>query len=260
MPHFSRRSLLSALPGAAAALIAVFAAWPVSAQQREYASDQIQAGYHLYAAQCQLCHGANGDGIAGINLANQQFRTVVTDDDIRRVITSGNPQGMPPFLFQPEELSALVAFVRSGLDQSGTSFRLGDIARGTTVYRKAGCADCHRIAGIGARTAPDLTDIGVARRPSQILRSLRDPEKATMPINRPVTLVTKDGRTIKGRRFNEDTFSVQLIDSRDQLLSVAKTDIRKYDIGQVSDMRSYRKELSDDDMADLLAYLASLRG
>lgn len=246
--------------GVTAMLIAALASWPASAQQREYAADQIQAGYRLYTGQCQLCHGANGDGIAGINLANQQFRTVVTDDDIRRIITRGNPQGMPPFVLEPEELNDLVAFVRSGLDQSGMSFRLGDAARGAAVYRKAGCTDCHRIAGVGVRTAPDLTDIGHLRRPSQILRSLRDPDSAMMPINRPITVVTNDGRTIKGRRFNEDTFSVQLIDSQDQLLSILKSDIRRYDIGQTSVMPSYREKLAGDDMADLLAYLVSLRG
>src|SRR5206468_2921063 len=102
--------------------------------------------------------------------------------------------------------------VRSGFDQTGVSFRLGDVGRGKALYDgKGGCAACHRVAGLGSRTAPDLTDIGFLRRPGQMLTSLTDPVKATMPINRPVTIVTKDGRTIQGRRFNEDTFSVQLI-------------------------------------------------
>jgi putative heme-binding domain-containing protein len=258
--HALRHCVLGALLGVTATLFAVFAAWPALAQQRAYTADQIQAGYHLYTGQCQLCHGANGDGIAGINLANQQFHTVVSDDDIRRVITTGNPLGMPPFELKPEELDDLVAFVRSGLDQSGTSFRLGDAARGAVVYQKTGCADCHRIAGVGARTAPNLTDIGLIRRPSQILRSLRDPDRGMMPINRPITIVTNDGRSIKGRRFDEDTFSVQLIDSQDRLLSIPKSDIRRYDIAQTSDMPSYREKLTDDDFADLLAYLVSLRG
>ena len=66
-----------------------------AAQDHQYSADQIQAGYRLYSNQCQICHAATGDGIAGINLARQQFHTVVTDDDIRKMITTGNPQGMP---------------------------------------------------------------------------------------------------------------------------------------------------------------------
>jgi len=230
-------------------------------QDHQYGAEQIQAGYRLYTDQCQLCHGALGDGIAGINLARQQFHTVQSDDDIRRMITTGNPQGMPPFALKPEELDELVAFVRSGMDQSAVPFKLGDAARGKAVYDgKGGCAACHRIAGTGARTAPDLTDIGFLRRPGQILTALTDPDKATSPINRPVTIVTRDGRTLHGRRYDEDTFSVRLIDAQENLISILKSDIRRYDIGKVSDMPSFQDKLSGGEMADLLAYLVSLRG
>jgi putative heme-binding domain-containing protein len=231
------------------------------AQDHGYSAEQIQAGYRLYTGQCQLCHGANGDGIAGINLSRQQFRTVSSDDDIRKMITTGNPAGMPPFALKSEELDELVAFVRSGLDQSGVTFRLGDVTRGKAIYDgKGGCAACHLVAGVGARTAPDLTDIGFIRRPGQIVTSLTDPDKATQPINRPVTIITRDGRTITGRRYGEDTFTVQLIDSQERMLSIQKSDIRQYEVGQHSPMPSFQGKLSDDELADLLAYLVSLKG
>jgi putative heme-binding domain-containing protein len=232
---------------------------PAAAQDHVYSAEQIQGGYRLYTAQCQLCHGPNGDGIAGINLARQQFHTVKSDDDIRKMITTGNPQGMPPFTFKPEELDELVAFVRSGLDQGGVSFRLGDAAHGKAIYATAGCATCHRIEGDGALTGPDLSDIGFIRRPSQIFTSLTNPGKATMPINRTVTIVTQDGRTIHGRRLDEDTFLVQLIDDHEKILSINKADIRRYDIGVKSDMPSFVAQLNDDSLADLLAYLVSLK-
>jgi putative heme-binding domain-containing protein len=236
-------------------------ALPAYAQDHQYGAEQIQAGYRLYTGQCQLCHGVGGDGIAGINLARQQFHTVQSDDDIRRMIATGNPQGMPPFSLGAEELDNLVAFVRSGMDQSAIPFNLGDAARGKSVYdAQGGCAACHRVAGQGARIAPDLTDIGFLRRPGQILMALTDPDKATMPINRPVTIVTRDGRTIHGRRYDEDTFSVRLIDARENLVSILKSDIRRYDIIKTSEMPSFRDKLNGGDMADLLAYLVSLRG
>ena len=233
---------------------------PAFAQEHEYSSDQIQAGYRLYVGQCQLCHGTNGDTIAGINLARQQFKTVRSDDDIRRMIATGNLAGMPPFILKPEELDDLVAFVRSGLDQSGVTFRLGDAGRGKAVYEKSGCVQCHRIAGQGGRTAPDLTDIGFIRRPGQIMASLTNPNKATQPINRPVTITTRDGLTIRGRRYDEDTFSVRLIDSREQMLSLQKSDIARYDVGTTSDMPSYQGKLTEGEISDLLAYLISLKG
>ena len=60
--------------------------------------------------------------------------------------------------------------------------------------------------------APDLSDIGAIRTLAALQRTLLDPTESLLPINRPVRIVTKDGRTIRGRRLNEDTYTVQLID------------------------------------------------
>jgi putative heme-binding domain-containing protein len=233
---------------------------PAAAQDHQYSAEQIQAGYRLYVGQCQLCHGFNGDGIARVSLSRQQFPRAVTDDDIRKAITTGNAAGMPPFALKADELDGLVAFIRSGMDQAGTGFRLGDAAHGKMVYENAGCSTCHRLDGKGPRTAPALDDIGFVRRPGQIVTSLTDPAKGTMPINRTVTIVTTDGRTIQGRRFNEDTFSVQLIDQQEKVQSIDKSNIRRYDVSMTSSMPSYRGRLNETDLADLLAYLVSLRG
>jgi putative heme-binding domain-containing protein len=259
MPVHNWRKFLKPVSIAALGIGIAFAA-PAAAQDHQYNAEQIQAGYRIYASQCQLCHGFNGDGIARVSLSRQQFPRAVTDDDIRKAITTGNPAGMPPFALKAEELDGLVAFIRSGMDQTGTGFRLGDAVRGKTVYENAGCSTCHRLNGKGPRTAPTLDDIGFVRRPGQILTSLTDPTKGTMPINRPVTIVRTDGRTIEGRRFNEDTFSVQLIDRQEKVQSIQKSDIRRYDISMTSQMPSYRGRLNDAELADLLAYLVSLKG
>ncbi|MBV9551053.1 MAG: c-type cytochrome [Alphaproteobacteria bacterium] len=235
---------------------------PVRAQEdHAYTAEQIQGGYRLYASQCQLCHGLNGDGVAGTSLSRQQFRFVTTDADIRRMVTNGSTGGgMPPFSLKDEEVDGLIAFIRSGMDRTGISFRLGDAARGKIVYDRSGCAACHRIAGQGARIGPNLTDIGFLRRPGQIFTSLTEPIKATMPINRPVMIVLKNGRTIKGRRYDEDTFFVRLIDSDERLVSVSKGDIRSYQVRMDTDMPSFRGRLSDGELGDLVAYLTTLKG
>jgi putative heme-binding domain-containing protein len=263
MPQFQRvfwRGLLRLVAGCA---LCVFLLSPAAAQEdHQYSAEQIQGGYRLYASQCQLCHGLNGDGIAGTNLARQQFRFVATDAEIARMIANGSTGGgMPAFTLRDEEVAGLIAFIRSGMDRSGVTFRLGDAGRGKAVYDgKGGCAACHRVAGEGARLGPDLTDIGTIRRPGQIFTSLTDPIRATMPINRPVTIVLKNGRSIKGRRYDEDTFSVRLIDSGENLLSIPKSDIRTYQVRMDTDMPSFRGRLSEAELGDLLAYLLSLKG
>jgi hypothetical protein len=81
-----------------------------------------------------------------------------------------------------------------------------------------------------------------------------------MPINRPVRVVSKDGTTIAGRRLNEDTYTVQIIDEREKLHSLLKADIKELTISTTSPMPSYRGKLSDGELADVLAYLLTLKG
>src|SRR5262249_43448434 len=156
----------------------------------QYSAADIETGSRLYAGQCTLCHGPNGDAVAGVDLRRGQFRRVTTDEDIRNVITTGVASaGMPPFRFQPAELDGLVAFIRAGFDINGTAVKVGDASRGRSVFEgKGGCAACHRINGKGPRLAPDLSDIGALRSPAALQRSLLDPNSAMWPINRSVQI------------------------------------------------------------------------
>jgi putative heme-binding domain-containing protein len=228
----------------------------------QYSAAEIETGSRLYAGQCALCHGTTGDTVAGVDLRRGQFRRAVSDEDIARVIATGVPgAGMPAFKFQPTEVDGLIAFIRAGFDVSGTAVKVGHAGRGQAVYEGKGqCGSCHRVNGKGPRLAPDLSDIGAIRTPSALQRSLLDPTAAMLPINRPVRAVTRDGRTIRGRRLNEDTFTVQLIDDKEQLVSLSKTDLREFELAKTSPMPSYATKLTADEQADLLAYLLTLKG
>jgi putative heme-binding domain-containing protein len=256
----------AAAPALCSAWVVAFTAIPERAvaqvEDHQYSTVAIQAGSRLYGAQCALCHGQNGDGVAGVNLPRQQFRRASSDDDLRNTITTGvAAAGMPAFRLQPTELDALVAFIRSGFDISATPFTVGDAGRGKAVYDGRGaCAACHRVAGKGARTAPDLSEVGAIRQPGAIQRSLLEPSRGMIPINRPVRIVTRDGRTLRGRRVNEDTATVQLIDEAERLVSLSKSDIRDLELGTTSGMPSFAGTLTSEELADLLAYLLSLRG
>ena len=108
--------------------------------------------------------------------------------------------------------------------------------------------------------APDLSDIGATHSPAALQRSLLDPTGGMWPINRPVRIVTGDGRTIRGRRLNEDTYTVQLIDEQERLVSLLKADLREYEVAKTSPMPSLAGKLTDDELWDLVAYLLSLKG
>lgn len=246
---------------AAAALLVVLARPELRAQDHpgQYSQAEIEAGSRVYNAQCAQCHGPNGDMVSGIDLRRGLFRRSSSDEDLARVIVAGVPgAGMPPFALPPSDVAGVVAFIRAGFDRTG-DVRIGSAARGREVFDASGCRDCHRVSGRGPRAAPDLSDIGLVRTPASLRRTLLDPSSGMMPINRPIRIVTRDGRTIRGRRLNEDTHTVQLITDTEQLLSIQKRDLRSYVVDTASPMPSYAGRLTDDELADLVAYLLTLK-
>lgn len=77
----------------------------------------------------------------------------------------------------------------------------------------------------------------------------------------PVVLVTRDGQRIRGVKKNEDAFSVQVMDANERVQGYRKTDLREFANDTRSLMPDFgRDRLSERDLDDLLAYLASLRG
>ena len=120
--------------------------------------------------------------------------------------------------------------------------------------------NCHRVLDQGSRVGPDLTNIGARRKRDDIERSIIDPNAEILPENRYITVVTRNGATITGRILNEDTFSIQLIDSKEKLVSLQKADLSKFEFLKNSPMPSYRDKLSGDELSDLVGYLVSLKG
>jgi putative heme-binding domain-containing protein len=254
--------LFVAVLGLAIAGPPLVAAQNPTAHPGEYAPADIAYGARLYDAQCTTCHGANGDGVGGADLRSGKFRNAVTDQDLTRVITNGiQGTGMLAFKFDPSEIAGIVAYLRNMNSFDRGSVKPGDAGRGRMAFDgKGGCARCHRVGALGSRVAPDLSDIGATRSAGSLLRSLTDPTSQMMPINRPVRAVTRDGNVINGRRLNEDTYTVQLLDDQERLVSLTKGDLREYTILTASPMPAYNDRLTQDELADVVAYLLSLKG
>ena len=133
-------------------------------------------------------------------------------------------------------------------------------AGGEIVTGKGQCLSCHRVRDAGSRLGPDLTDVGTSRRPDQLHASLVDPDAEILPENRRYRVVTRDGTTITGRILNHDTFQVLMMDAKEQLRSFNKTDLREHGFVKGSGMPSYREKLRPQELADVVAYLMTLKG
>ena len=240
---------------------------PVAAEAQEthvgtYAQADIDFGLQVYRSTCATCHGEDGAGVTGINLRNATPRAP-SDDALRRIIQFGIPDtAMPPGEYSSAELAGLVAYIRTMGEFDARDVRIGDASRGEAIVQgKANCTNCHRIGQTGLRgSAPELTDIATVRTAGWLEMSLLDPTDSMIPINRPVRAVLADGTEVNGRRLNEDTYSVQLIDNDGQLRSFDKTTLREFTVITESPMPSYGDTLNEQEIADVVAYLLTLRG
>jgi putative heme-binding domain-containing protein len=254
----------SLIIGASALLALICAAGPyaprVHAGQHETAAD-IQDGARVFRNSCANCHGPDGDQIAGIDLGRGVFRRQMSDEDLVRIIRSGIPgTPMPPTNMSEEQAAKVVAYLRSTAAAGRTVSAAGDAARGRAVFEgKGGCGGCHRVGAAGSRLGPELTSIGRVRRAIDLEQSLIDPQAEVLPTGRFYRVVTKDGTATTGRLLNLDTFSVQLLDPKEQLRSFLKSDLREHGWAPTP-MPSYKGKLSDQEIADVVSYLVSLKG
>ena len=241
----------------------------IAAQEHSYTPADIENGSRLYQSSCAGCHGPSGDMVPGLDLLRNQFRRATSDTDLVRIIQAGIPgTTMPPSSFTETQAATIVAFMRSaapagrGFGGGGAAtVPRGDMAKGRAIFAGKGeCATCHRVNGVGPRVAPELTDIGTIRQPRELQEKILDPSREVRPANRSVDVVLKDGTAITGHLLNQDTFTIQLLDSRERLVSIPRTNVRDFTVRRDSPMPSYRDKLSADEVADLVAYLVSLKG
>jgi putative heme-binding domain-containing protein len=226
------------------------------------AQTAVETGAQLYRGNCITCHGQDGDAVPGVDFRKGAFRRASTDDDLARVIGEGIPgTAMPPSNLPEASRRALAAYIRSMRSTGAATTMAGDIGRGRAVFEgKGDCIRCHRVRAKGSHLGPDLTDIGAIRNAARLGRSILDPSETILPQHRIVRAVTKQGATVTGRRLNEDTDTIQLIDDRERLVSLAKSDLRELTVLKASPMPSYQGKLSSQELADLVAYLLSLKG
>jgi putative heme-binding domain-containing protein len=228
----------------------------------QYSQADIERGARIYNGTCAACHGPNGDAVAGVNFRSGKFRRAESDEQLQALIGAGIAgTAMPATNLDERERAGIVAFLRTMGDRMSANLAQGDAARGKQIFDgKGGCTGCHRVAGQGSRLGPDLTDVGLLRTTDMLTQKLADPTGTMQPVNRSIRAVMADGKVITGRRLNEDTFTVQVMDEHEVLRNLDKSTLKQYTVLKTSTMPSYQDKLSKSEMADVVSYLLTLKG
>jgi cytochrome c oxidase cbb3-type subunit 3 len=223
----------------------------------------LDRGKQLYENQCSICHGMDGSGGKGARLSQPRLRSAPDDVALIGVIVNGIPGTEMPAQWQmaEREIFQVAGYVRS-LGRKPAVPLPGNAASGKTIYEsKGGCASCHIVRGAGTALGPELTEIGARRSGDYLKEALVKPGASVPEQFMVVSASTRDGKTIRGERIAEDTFTIQIRDSAGRLHSLRKSELAKFDkLPHQSLMPSYESRFSATELDDVVAYLASLRG
>jgi cytochrome c oxidase cbb3-type subunit 3 len=238
-----------------------------------------KAGEYEFRINCALCHGlgARGGG-RGPDLRQAHKKHAHSDAEMFQVISSGIPGTAMPANgtngqgvgMTDREIWQIIAYIRS-VEVRAPAKQLGNPAHGKDLfYGDGNCSLCHMVGGRCGRLGPDLGSLGGSRTREAIIDSVRNPSRhlawglteATKEFPQEyesATVVTGDGKQIKGITLNEDSFTVQLMDQDEKVYLLEKDKLRSFQKSRESMMPRYNADvLSDKDLEDIVAYLLTL--
>ena len=267
------RTMRSTLAMIAAAIFVGLPAAPVSAGANPQGrGPDLSTGKQLFDSSCSSCHGLDASGGQGPNI--QRMPATLGDEATAKIIKGGVPgTGMPAFAgLTDAQVMQIVAHIRTLANAAMGESATGDPEKGKAVYDAKGCASCHMVNGVGGDLGPDLTGIGSLRPADYIRLELQNPGR-NLPKS-PVTgiligkwteylifrAVPKDGPAVEGMRVSEDTLDIVLEDDKGNFHSLHKADLRSLEKEPGKSFMPSQSSLSDADLNNLAAYLASLKG
>ena len=230
-------------------------------------AEDLATGKKLYDGSCQLCHGPQGDGGKGANLAVPKLARAATDSDLARIIEVGIPGTEMPGAYHmvKKEITQVAAYVKTFAKFTPEKVP-GDPAKGRAVYLgKGGCQACHTTTGadgllVGGLTGPDLSTIGGRRSAAHLRESIVDPSASIPDYFVDTTAVLANGQRINGRRLTEDTFYLVIHDYQGRNHVIDRMSAREIiKDRKKTPMPSYKGKLSADELDNLIAFLVSLR-
>jgi cytochrome c oxidase cbb3-type subunit 3 len=246
----------------------------------------IARGRALYGVRCAACHGADlrGGDQGGPNLLRSQI--IMTDqhgENIVPVIRDGR-QGaigtMPAFHLPDEDMLAISEYIHSVMGQAGRQGRppgwetppelkvlVGDAAAGERYFEKV-CSRCHSpsgdLRGVAGRVADVrlLQDLWVSGGLSGRGGGRGGGGRGEAEVSRiQVTVTPPGGSPVTGRLVRIDDFVVAIL-TEDGVRRTFRREgaVPKVDINDpLEPHRRLVLELTDRDMHDVTAYLATLK-
>jgi putative heme-binding domain-containing protein len=132
---------------------------------------------------------------------------------------------------------------------------------GQKMFAAARCIICHRFAGDGGATGPDLTQLAGRFNVKDLSEAMIEPSKVISDQYRALLIETKGGQLVSGRIVSTTDATLVVVTNPED--ATKTVELRRADIDSMQPSRvslmpdGLLKPLNDDEVLDLLAYLLS---
>ncbi|XZE19441.1 PQQ-dependent sugar dehydrogenase [Pirellulaceae bacterium SH449] len=191
--------------------------------------------------------------------ASQRERS---QDLARRIIALGDP--LLSSLFEAHlPATERVPRLRDDAQFADVAPWEGDRERGEKWFfdsAKSQCAACHRVSGRGIAIGPDLDRIGIRQSPQQLFESILYPNRVIAPEYQTQSILLDDGTQVTGLVESQTDELLTLKNAQGERRELRKEEIESWRQSSESLMPSgLGRSMTHQEMADLLAYLSSLK-
>jgi putative heme-binding domain-containing protein len=233
----------------------------------------VAEGQEIYNHICTACHGydgASGEQAPGLGASGRRYLRT-SDQELFDAIRKGiSGTTMPGTGLSEMDAWKVAAYIRSLRGTAIDAPAKGDIARGEQIYwGKGRCNDCHMLQGKGGVLGPDLSNLAGRYKLYSIRDAMTKAEHrvttdggrheinlAPLLTYQAVRVVTRDGKTITGVLKNEDSFTLQMLGTDNELHLFNRDELREIVYEPRSFMPTdYDKRLTPAEFQDLLAFL-----
>ena len=221
---------------------------------------ELRADYYRWFGRAQQWSGGNSFKKFLQNIEQEAWDITPFDDRILVERAGARTPYRAPELPKPvgpgkewtiEEVRALAS----------TSLKGRSYDNGQKMFAATRCILCHRFAGDGGATGPDLTQLAGRFNIEALTEAIMDPGKVISDQYKASTVLTTDGKAISGRIVSENDRQISvLIDPEDstKIADIPKADIEEILPSATSIMpKDLLRQLNKDEVLDLLAYLLS---
>lgn len=134
----------------------------------------------------------------------------------------------------------------------------GSAARGSVVFEKAQCIQCHAYQGKGERIGPDLSTVGQRFQKKEILESILFPSQVISDQYATHAIELNDGRVLTGMTTPVGDGSVIVLDATGKQTTVTKDEVESVSRSRVSSMPDgLLNKLTIEEITDLFAFLTN---